>query len=876
MSGPALLLAAVVAAGLHADGTSTAAPAAQTPPPAANQTPGDKSAPGTAPAATNQSPGTKPAPEQKPAPGGKPAAPAPAEPAGQGAPALILSPMQTTATVTVRVPIDDGATAATLKDDLKAGLLTSTGSPDLRIVPRIEAAPDAGGAKPGAPLALTVSGLVAFGDLTVPLIYKGRQVDTLRFQKPGLIVRPPAGGIVAAQQTSENLLLVLENSSEYAYDAVRARVRFQGIDECRVTTDQPGGGAPPPAQTWRNWIWRGLRRAPERGNCDSNQAWSAFAVRPSSQVTLAIPLYDAWFKDLESGLTRNASRAGVLTLRYYQPGASAADAQFVEQSVPLTVRFDARATRLFLSTAWVFMLLLFGALSFLLLRISIPNYRRKKALKDKLNEARAAAARISDQVNSQLRVLIRVERLALDQQRREGWVLLPGFDEQAARVERGLATLNRKIGFVERLDAASCRRDNLAAGSVAPTRLDIIDRNLQSACETLKLDQLGDADWLSIQQQLEAADKALNEPTPEEKQAFEALLSQRWTLLRKHFDPGQNSRGLKAPPELDAFKACFPLPELLPEVGDAGGKVWIESVGVVRADLQLTALELLRDLHFLTVALDGDKWKTEKEQLCKWLCTPAIANLRPARQLLQQMADGTTPQNLVCALTRHEAYIDMDPQYVSPNQTVRLTVRFYDQKLNDAPARGAILCEWRFNKPTVSSKAEAEAASAGRFTRLRRWIRNLVNPESNPAPAPVAPQGVQTQAPPPDPPDHVHTETGWRVHRYFQPEVAKQTIEVAFFRDGKEIPLDQTGQHYSKVVRPQERLHNRKDRREKWLRFGFQTVQMFAVLLVPLITLAMSTAGEPASGSWWDLIGLGFGSEAIRGVLTAEQTPPTT
>ena len=112
------------------------------------------------------------------------------------------------------------------------------------------------------------------------------------------------------------------------------------------------------------------------------------------------------------------------------------------------------------------------------------------------------------------------------------------------------------------------------------------------------------------------------------------------------------------------------------------------------------------------------------------------------------------------------------------------------------------------------------------------------------------------------------------MHRYFQPDVAEQTIQVGFFHEGQRMTVDE--QHYRKVVKPSERSHNRKDRNEKWLRFGFQAVQMFAVLLVPLVTLAMSTAGEPASGPWWNLIGLGFGSEAIRGILSGEQAPPTT
>jgi hypothetical protein len=51
---------------------------------------------------------------------------------------------------------------------------------------------------------------------------------------------------------------------------------------------------------------------------------------------------------------------------------------------------------------------------------------------------------------------------------------------------------------------------------------------------------------------------------------------------------------------------------------------------------------------------------------------------------------------------------------------------------------------------------------------------------------------------------------------------------------------------------------------------------MLAALLVPLTTLAITTADGAISGRWWDLVGIGFGSEAIRNILTGEQRPPTT
>ena len=51
-----------------------------------------------------------------------------------------------------------------------------------------------------------------------------------------------------------------------------------------------------------------------------------------------------------------------------------------------------------------------------------------------------------------------------------------------------------------------------------------------------------------------------------------------------------------------------------------------------------------------------------------------------------------------------------------------------------------------------------------------------------------------------------------------------------------------------------------------------EALQLGAALLVPLAALAVTQAGEGSSGNWWDLVGVGFGSEMIRNILTA--APP--
>ena len=95
-----------------------------------------------------------------------------------------------------------------------------------------------------------IEGLAAFGESSAPLLYKGRQVEVLRFSKPGLIAKPPVGDAFVVRESkgqSPSILLVLENPSTFAYESVRARLRFDNQDVCLFAAEN--FGQEPPAAT---------------------------------------------------------------------------------------------------------------------------------------------------------------------------------------------------------------------------------------------------------------------------------------------------------------------------------------------------------------------------------------------------------------------------------------------------------------------------------------------------------------------------------------------------------------------------------------------------------------------------------------------------
>lgn len=749
------------------------------------------------------------------------AAPSAPEAVGPGQPRVVVP--ATSSRVTVSVTIREKPPL--LASDFSLGEVTNSEYPALVSRPTIEsfaatASPDGA----SQTVRLGIGGLFAFGESSVALLHRGTPVETLRFARPGLAVRPAAEeGFVAREDSAAGLVLVLDNPAGFGYDDVRARLRFADFDVCAF-----GGAAAQPR------------------SCADSAQWSAFKVQQYARVSLrAVPAAE-WFRDPATGRARVDSRKGLLTLHFRDPASGAV----FEQNLPLEVRFVPDAWSQAGSLGWVALWLLVGAIGSLLLRVSIPNMKRKRQLKDQLGEAAKLISAISTEVDSNLRVLLRVERLALDEIRQAGWQIGPGYADYAQRVEQGLPALKRRIDAVRRLDATLIRRRMMMEQGPAPTRLEQVEEWLAIVSEALKQDSLSDEEWVLVNQRLEAAQKIMREPTPTEKEAFEAMLSGRWKAIRKHFG---DVVPLILPPALVGMEPCLPIPSLLPRNDDPDASQWIKEVGPVRADLQLSALALVWEFEFLApVQQMNDHWARARDQLTRLLATPAVNNLREARSVLRQLAEDVAEKHICDALVKGDASIVMDPAVPRPNQKIRFSVRLRPEHLNSAAARGLVTCRWTFadRHTTVASQM------SGMWARLRSTQDETPNP--------AHPQ--------------VLSEGGWDVHHYFERDVDWSEVSVSFHdSQGAAIALDATplpvgGKPWYKVAEP---VISSRRPKEKWARAWLETVQVGATLLVPLATLATTTLGGSGGANWWELIAIGFASDTIKNALvgTSAGTP---
>jgi hypothetical protein len=726
--------------------------------------------------------------------------------------------------VTVRVLLR-GVKTAPRESELEVGPLASVQQPTLLVRPsaKLISSSVADGGDYAADL--EIRGLIVFGESSAALLHKGRQVELLRFSRPGLVAKPSGEGGFVAREGSP-FVMVLENPTAFHYPSVRARLRFVEDDICVVKVETFGAKSAPAARPLSSVA------AP----CDQYSSWTTFDIPQYAQVTVRAEPIPSWFFDPDTRFAKVAKRKGWLTLRYGVDGSS----NIHEQNVPLEVQFSPSSWSLFRTLSWVFLFLAVGAFLSLLIRVWVPNVKRKRQLKDQLNHAADLTASISAEVDSNLRVLLRVERLALDEMRRTTWPISPAYADYAQRIEAALPLLTKRIEAVRRLDAALNRYRMLLEQGSAPSRLEHIESLLATVSETLKQDQLADEDWVFVNQNLEAAQKSLVEPTLTEKEAFEALLAGRWKTIRDHFG-FDDATGLKKPAALSDMKA-FPPSPLLPKSDDHDGSKWIQSVGPVRADLQISALALLREFEFLAPAnLEGTRWAVAKEQLDTYLATPAVGNLREARSILRQLAEGYDESDIRDALTRGDVMILFDPAITRPDQKIRFSVRFNNPRLNAAAARERVSCRWSFNDQRTFPRMKTL------WNQLKFW-KPLPNQQQ------------------------IMFETGWSVHHYFENDIDESQITVSFAdSEGRPVNLEPEGSPapnrwwvQSEKPRPSRRSP------ENWSRLRIEAVQLGAALLVPMATLASSTINGATATQPWELIAIGFGADTIKNILVGK------
>jgi len=184
----------------------------------------------------------------------------------------------------------------------------------------------------------------------------------------------------------------------------------------------------------------------------------------------------------------------------------------------------------------------------------------------------------------------------------------------------------------------------------------------------------------------------------------------------------------------------------------------------------------------------------------------------------------------------------MIPQSVRANEKLNMSVAFKKSNLDTAAARLAIRCAWMI-APIVPPQHESTS-------RLVRWL-NQRQRRAQPGP---------------------QSAYGWEIHNCFQDSALDWVVKTRFYLGGQPVRKTADGPmteifEYKKEIRLQDTKQDWGSRAE---RVFPEAIQLFAALLVPLATLAVTQSAEGTTGRWWELIGVGFGSEMMRSILTGK------
>jgi hypothetical protein len=281
----------------------------------------------------------------------------------------------------------------------------------------------------------------------------------------------------------------------------------------------------------------------------------------------------------------------------------------------------------------------------------------------------------------------------------------------------------------------------------------------------------------------------------------------------------------------------------------------VKSIGPVRADLQLSALGLLWEFQFLSPHMEpGSKWSIAKSTLTDLLATPAIDNLREAKSILRQLAEGVSETDILRALSEGDAMIVMDPALPRPNQKIRFSVCFRESHLNNAAARELVACHWTFRD---QYKRRYQPRLPG--FRSKRVEQSDSEPTSE----------VTNLA-----------ESGWYVHHYFEGDTELSEISVSFYDSkGKPVSLgiNESDGKSKQWTRMTQQLRPSRRSKQTRARLLVESIELIAALLVPLAALTSTTFAGNSAAHWWELVAIGFGSDTIKSILVArhEQTGPT-
>jgi hypothetical protein len=607
-------------------------------------------------------------------------------------------------------------------------------------------------------------------------------------------------------------------------------------------------------------------------------------VQPKSFTKVTIPIdakhrpFGKWSWTL--GLLKDDVQDGILTLTF-QPRPSQDPKPSADPSTIAPQPSGARSHVLHASTklrfypnfggvlnnATLILFLFLGAITSLVLKLWLPNTRRKLKLKEDLELLGRQIADVSGRVGARPTVILRVQQkrlLDLLNPKLAGgrWALSPDFEDVAKQCEASTVRLSKQVELIRSLDRSAARLAALMPKPLPPSLLDHIDSGierivslampLEADDESLRALETDVAQIAMCVQQMEQFNTVF-------RQDVQRRLTDVMAFFNPLLQPPVTAQGAgQAGPSVAAshlqqivqrIKVDLPaIFEVLNRVKPLPEDVSFDTL--VQIDADVFKLGLIRRYVYLSPNLNHANPSVNSVPgmyFGKGAMFPGLKHyldlrswdaLRTARNLIGQAEQALYKSDVEEAIRLGRVSIRPDRLVIRPYMPVEFSVRFDRESLNQASAREEYRCVWVIRPPS----------EGWRFIFwIRRWLGFPVH---------VVP--TQTLG-----------ERSWTISQYF-PSSGQYTMAVTF-EDWMGVPLMDAQQV---LIPPITRTFPVKGRAmdKTGPRLRLELVCMLLALAPAIFALLTTAQNQVSKVEWSTALGavfaLGFGVDVLKNLLT--------
>jgi hypothetical protein len=521
-----------------------------------------------------------------------------------------------------------------------------------------------------------------------------------------------------------------------------------------------------------------------------------------------------------------------------------------------------------LNDATLVVFLFLGAGASLLLKLWVPNTRRRLRMKEQLELLGRQIADVSGRVGARPTVMLRVQQKRLQDMMNPKvpggrYLISPDFEDVAKQCETATLRLSKQLELIRSLDHSAARLECLMGEPLPPSALDKIESGIKRIVNLATTLEADDENLRSLE--ADVAEVAMHVDQMEQSNtAFRQFVQTRLKDLAAFYEKllpqaaGAVQGGSVVAPVLPPLAAAAQrLRQDLPEVFKSlDMKVVPEDISfdaLADLDSDLFKLNLLRRYLELNPDLTQAKPANTEDQ-AEPVNTPAdvycelLGYLRlrswdaisAARILISEAEQGIYRDEVKAALTDCLVDIWFDRQVIRPNTPVEFALRFGRDSFNQAAAREGFRCLWEFEHPPDMPR--------GILRRARAAIR-------------------KTPPAPPDARRMTLPQHCWQICQYF-PVPGTYKVRVKF-QDWIGKPID-SPKPAEKEFTVEKRLWDKAGPRLR-----LELVSMGLALAPALFALLTAAQDQVARVSWSTALGgvfaLGFGVDTLKNLLVSRQ-----